>query len=135
MPRTTPADSDDSGPRFSSPAIGRKKVTAAFNGGRLTSDGGVPLVRAGARGIAYVGLGARRPDLPEAYSVGDHIRATSKAVSGHTRLPRFVWGKPGVIAASCGTYPLPDTVATGNARTLGRSTPSGSRAPTCGAGG
>ena len=44
MPRTTPADSDDSGPRFSFPAIGRKKVTAAFDGGRLTSDGGVLLL-------------------------------------------------------------------------------------------
>lgn len=44
MPRTIPADSDDSGPRFSFPAIGRKKVTSAFDGGRLTSDGGVLLL-------------------------------------------------------------------------------------------
>ena len=36
--------SDDSVPSFSFPAICRKKVTAAFDGGRLTSDGGVLLL-------------------------------------------------------------------------------------------
>ena len=29
---------------FSFPAVGRKKITAAFDGGRLTSDGGVMLL-------------------------------------------------------------------------------------------
>ena len=29
---------------FSFPAVGRKKVTAAFDGGRITSDGGVMLL-------------------------------------------------------------------------------------------
>ena len=33
------------------PAIGRKKVTAAFDGGRLTSDGGVMLLAAAERRI------------------------------------------------------------------------------------
>ena len=44
MPPTTPAGSDDSAPGFSFPAVGRKKVTAAFDGGRLTCDGGVLLL-------------------------------------------------------------------------------------------
>jgi Transposase DDE domain group 1 len=35
---------DDSLPPFSFPAVQRKKVTAAFDGGRLTSDGGVLLL-------------------------------------------------------------------------------------------
>jgi hypothetical protein len=35
---------DDSLPPFSFPAVSRKKVTAAFDGGRITSDGGVLLV-------------------------------------------------------------------------------------------
>ncbi|HEY6440961.1 MAG TPA: transposase, partial [Acetobacteraceae bacterium] len=37
------------------PAVGRKKVTAAFDGGRLTSDGGVMLLAAAERriGIAH----------------------------------------------------------------------------------
>jgi len=41
MPQTTPAESDDSAPSFSFPAVRGRKVTAAFDGGRLTSDGGV----------------------------------------------------------------------------------------------
>jgi hypothetical protein len=44
MPQTTPAESDDSATLFSFPAVERKKLTAAFDGGRLTSDGGVLLL-------------------------------------------------------------------------------------------
>ncbi len=35
---------DDTVPFFAFPAVGRKKVTTAFDGGRLTSDGGVMLL-------------------------------------------------------------------------------------------
>jgi hypothetical protein len=41
MPQTTPAGCVDSAAAFSFPAVRSKKVTAAFDGGRLTSDGGV----------------------------------------------------------------------------------------------
>ena len=44
MPQVTPAKYEDSAFRMSFPAIGRKKITAAFDGGRLTSDGGVLLL-------------------------------------------------------------------------------------------
>ena len=44
MPQATPAECNDSAARFSFPAVARKKVTAAFDGGRLTSDGGVLLL-------------------------------------------------------------------------------------------
>ena len=46
---------DDTIEPFWSPAIGRKKLTAAFDGGRLTSDGGVALLAAAERriGIAH----------------------------------------------------------------------------------
>jgi hypothetical protein len=44
MPQTTPAGDDDSAALFSFPAAHRKKITAAFDGGRLTSDGGVLLL-------------------------------------------------------------------------------------------
>jgi hypothetical protein len=40
---------DDTLPPFSFPAVGRKKITAAFNGGRITSDGGVMLLAAAER--------------------------------------------------------------------------------------
>jgi hypothetical protein len=41
MPQTTPAGCVDSAAAFSFPAVRSKKVTAAFDGGRLTSDSGV----------------------------------------------------------------------------------------------
>ena len=44
MPQPTPAGCEDSAPGFWFPAVQRKKVTAAFDGGRLTSDGGVLLL-------------------------------------------------------------------------------------------
>ena len=44
MPQTTLAERDDSAPLISFPAVHRKKITAAFDGGRLTSDGGVLLL-------------------------------------------------------------------------------------------
>ncbi|GGC73169.1 hypothetical protein GCM10011504_58240 [Siccirubricoccus deserti] len=40
---------DDTTEPFGFPAIGRKKVAAAFDGGRLTSDGGVMLLAAAER--------------------------------------------------------------------------------------
>ena len=36
--------SDDTAAPFLFPAVGRKKVTAAFDGDRITSDGGVMLL-------------------------------------------------------------------------------------------
>jgi hypothetical protein len=45
MPQATPAMNDDiASCIFGFPAVGGKKVTAAFDGGRLTSDGGVLLL-------------------------------------------------------------------------------------------
>jgi hypothetical protein len=41
MPQSTPAGVYDSAAGFSFPALRGKKLTAAFDGGRLTSDGGV----------------------------------------------------------------------------------------------
>jgi len=40
---------DDTLLPFSFPAIGRKKITAAFDGGRISSDGGVMLLAAAER--------------------------------------------------------------------------------------
>ena len=42
--------SEDTFLPFSFPAVARKKVTAAFDGGRLTSDGGVMLLGAAGAG-------------------------------------------------------------------------------------
>jgi hypothetical protein len=44
MPQATPAMNDNIATSFRFPAVGGKKVSAAFDGGRLTSDGGVLLL-------------------------------------------------------------------------------------------
>jgi hypothetical protein len=49
--RATPAMHDDTIEPFWFPAVGRKKLTAGFDGGRLTLDGGVMLLAAAGRRI------------------------------------------------------------------------------------
>jgi Transposase DDE domain group 1 len=71
---------------FGFPAIGRKKVTAAFDGGRLTSDGGVLLLAAAERRLAIAerlaGLIADpRNPLYITHSVADILRARMLAIA------------------------------------------------------
>lgn len=71
---------DDTGLLFDLPRVGRKKVSAAFDGGRLTSDGGVALLALADRRIGIVdriaGLIAdpRNPTLVT-HSVASILRA------------------------------------------------------------
>ena len=78
--------SDDTILPFSFPAVGRKKGTAAFDGGRLTSDGGVMLLGVAERrlGIAdrLAGLITdRRNPLLITHSVADILRARMLAIA------------------------------------------------------
>ena len=76
---------DDTTAAFTFPAVSRKKITAAFDGGRLTSDGGVMLLSLAERrlGIAER-LAQRIPDRRDptriAHSVADMIRARIFAI-------------------------------------------------------
>ena len=76
---------DDTVPCFGFPAVGRKKVTAAFDGGRLTSDGGVMLLSLAERrlGIAER-LACLIPDGRDparvTHSFADMIRARIFAI-------------------------------------------------------
>ena len=45
------------------------------------------------------------------FRVGDAVRTRNVQHAGHTRLPRYVAGKRGVVAAVHGPYRLPDTNA------------------------
>jgi hypothetical protein len=77
---------DDTIEAFGFPAIGRKKLTAAFDGGRITSDGGVLLLAAAERrlGIAQrlAGLIADpRNPLFITHSVADILRARMLAIA------------------------------------------------------
>jgi len=46
-----------------------------------------------------------------AFGVGDRVRARNLEVAGHTRLPRYVRGRVGVVAAHRGSHVFPDTAA------------------------
>jgi hypothetical protein len=78
--------SDDTTAPFLFPAIGRKKVTAAFDGGRITSDGGVLLLAAAeqrlgiAQRLASLIADPRNP-LFVTHSVADILRARMLAIA------------------------------------------------------
>jgi hypothetical protein len=77
---------DDTFLPFSFPAVGRKKVTAAFDGGRITSDGGVMLLAAAERrlGLANrLAAAIRDPRDPArvTHAVADILRARVFAIA------------------------------------------------------
>ena len=78
--------SDDTILPFSFPAVGRKKLIAAFNGGRITSDGGVLLLGAVERRLAIATKLARLIADPRnpalvTHRVDDILRARILAIA------------------------------------------------------
>ena len=77
---------DDTIPAFSFPALRSRKITAAFDGGRISSDGGVMLLREVERSLGIAErLAARIPDHRDQTSVThllpDMIRARIFAIA------------------------------------------------------
>jgi Transposase DDE domain group 1 len=77
---------DDTLLRFSLPAVGRKKLSAAFDGGRLTSDGGVLLLAAVERRMQIAERLAGEIADPRApalvvHTVADILRARMLAIA------------------------------------------------------
>jgi hypothetical protein len=71
---------------FSFPAVERKKVSAAFDGGRITADGGVMLLAAAERALGIADRLARlitdpRNPLLVTHSVADILRARMLAIA------------------------------------------------------
>jgi nitrile hydratase subunit beta len=64
-------------------------------------------------GMVRQGIPASREEgrLTPRFAPGDEVRARNIEVTGHTRLPRYVRGKAGVIEAHHGSHVYPDTVA------------------------
>jgi DDE family transposase len=61
-----PTDADDSLLPFSLPSIGKKKVTAAFDAGQISSDGGVLLLAGADKRLGLIDtLAALIPDHRE----------------------------------------------------------------------
>ena len=77
---------DDSLPPFSLPSVDRKKITAAFDGGRISSDGGVMLLALAERrlGIAdrlAVEITDRRDPMRVVHALSDILRARILAIA------------------------------------------------------
>ena len=86
MPQVTPADSDDNAASFSFPAVSRKKVTAAFDGGRITSDGGVLLLAQAERAMGICAqlaacIADPRDPLRVVHALPDILRARVLAIA------------------------------------------------------
>jgi hypothetical protein len=82
----TPAMLEDSLLPFSFPAVERKKVSAAFDGGRISSDGGVMLLAAAERALGIADRLAPlitdpRNPLLVTHSVADILRARMLAIA------------------------------------------------------
>jgi len=85
MPQATPAANDDSAAPISFPAVGRKKLTAAFDGGRLTSDGGVLLLAQAERSMGICArlaacIADRRDPARVTHKLDDILRARILAI-------------------------------------------------------
>jgi nitrile hydratase len=52
-------------------------------------------------------------DAPPRFAVGDRVRAINRHPSGHTREPRYVRGRIGVVHEHYGAHVLPDRSAAG----------------------
>lgn len=52
-------------------------------------------------------------DVPPKFKIGDRVRAKNINPTGHTRLPRYVRGKVGVVDRLHGVFVFPDTAAHG----------------------
>lgn len=65
--------------------------------------------------VVFGGVTARRPaaGMTPRFAVGDGVVARPTHTAGHTRLPRYARGKPGVIARVQGVFVFPDSNAMG----------------------
>jgi nitrile hydratase len=61
--------------------------------------------------LARGGPASRDVDAPRRFAPGDRVRARNLNPTGHTRLPRYVRGRPGVIERDHGVHVLPDANA------------------------
>jgi nitrile hydratase len=64
-------------------------------------------------GLLRQGIPATREEGRTAavFAVGARVRARNLEIAGHTRLPRYVRGRVGVVTAHRGSHVFPDTAA------------------------
>jgi len=88
-------------------ASGRADPGAPKGTPRLTPEAVAPALSG--RGGSY----QREAASPPAFEVGDAVRARNLHPVGHTRLPRYVRGRAGVVERCHGAHVFPDSHATG----------------------
>jgi hypothetical protein len=110
----TPAMTDDNQLSFNLPSVSRKKVTAAFDGGRLSSDAGVMLLALAERcrkvaDTLAAHIADRRDLLRITHTVADVLRARMLAIGcGYPDGNDFDWlRRDAAFKLACGR--LPDT--------------------------
>jgi nitrile hydratase len=74
-----------------------------------------PLAAASVESAIAAGATTRQPDagLMARFLAGDGVLARNIHPAGHTRLPRYVRGKAGVVVADRGVFSFPDSNAAG----------------------
>ncbi|HEX5377145.1 MAG TPA: nitrile hydratase subunit beta, partial [Phenylobacterium sp.] len=85
-------------------ASGRPDPGAETRTPRLTADLVEPVLRKG-------GPATRDVAVAPGFKPGDRVRAKNLNPTGHTRLPRYVRGRTGVIEKDHGVHVFPDTNA------------------------
>jgi nitrile hydratase len=74
-----------------------------------------PLAAAMVDSAIAAGASTRQPDegVMARFLAGDGVVARNMHPSAHTRLPRYVRGRPGVVVADRGVFSFPDSNAAG----------------------
>src|SRR6476620_9671451 len=108
----TPAMTNDSQLRFSLPPVSRKKITAAFDGGRLSSDSGVMLLaladrRRNVADTLAAHIADRRDPSRITHTVADVLRARMLAIGcGYPDGNDFDWLRcDPAFKLACGRLP------------------------------
>jgi nitrile hydratase subunit beta len=91
----------------------RTAVVQAGHGVTGTRPSGPGIFTRATTGRAETETSFRDPAAPARHAVGDRVMTRAMHPAGHTRLPRYARGKPGVIAAHRGCHVFPDTHAHG----------------------
>lgn len=88
---------------------------AACKAGKIPDAGAVkakPVSKADLEGLFNTIRSSTRPiSAPAAFAIGQTVRAKEMNPKGHTRIPRYVRGKLGVVVSDHGGHVFPDTNA------------------------
>jgi len=93
--------------------LAERGILPGSGGARIATQ--PPLAAAMIDAAIAAGASTRQPDegLMARFLAGDGVVARNIHPTGHTRLPRYVRGKPGIVVADRGVFSFPDSNAAG----------------------